>query len=122
MISCILIEEYKEVEKIYHADGKIASNMLYDMYMKLTANEMKDLAHRPQDMIKECLWNGQVNDICEAFVKDGGTKIYVPKFGVCYIINFKGTNSSGAGVKLKVHNAGVDHGLKLILDIQSRLS
>ena len=110
-------EEYKELEKIYHADDEVAPGMLYDMYMKLTANEMEELAHKPRDMIKECRWNGETNEICKKFREDGGTKIYVPKFGVCYVLNFQGTNVS---TTIKAHTAGPDHGLQLIFDIQSK--
>ena len=118
-------EDYKEVEKIYHADDTIAPSILYDLYMTLTEEEMDELAHRPHDMIKECLWDGQVNKMCEDFVEHGGTKVYVPKFGVCYMINFKGIHGmhSEHATKydeLKAHAAGADHGLRLILDIQSR--
>ena len=94
--------------------------MLYDMYMGLTGEEMSDLAHHPQDMIKECHWNGEMNDMCKDFKENGGTKVYVPKFGVCYVINFKGTAHSNPFEELKAHAAGADHGLKLILDIQSK--
>ena len=93
--------------------------MLYDMYMQLTSDEMEELAHRPKDMIKECRWNGETNDMCQSFMKDGGTKIYVPKFGVCYVLHFQGTNTSTTGL-LKTHTAGSDHGLQLIIDIQSK--
>ena len=112
-------EEYKEVEKIYHADDEVAPSMFYDMYMKLTAEEMAELAHQPRDMIKECRWNGETNEMCKEFREDGGTKIYVPKFGVCYILHFKGTNVSTTSI-LKAHTAGPDHGLQLVFDIQSK--
>ena len=118
----IIKEDYKEVDRIYHADDTIAASMLYDMYMTLTAEEMYELAHRPKDMIKECRWNGEVNDMCEDFMETGGTKVYVPKFGVCYMINYKGTNESGKYHELKTHVAGADHGLRLILDIQSKFN
>ena len=114
------------MDKIYHADDTIAPSILYDLYMTLTEEEMDELAHRPHDMIKECLWDGQVNKMCEDFVEHGGTKVYVPKFGVCYMINFKGIHGmhSEHATKydeLKAHAAGADHGLRLILDIQSRI-
>ena len=119
MLYAIFEEEYKAVEKIYHANDEVAPNMFYDMYMKLTMDEMEELAHRPKDMIKECRWNGEMNEMCKAFMEDGGTKIYVPKFGVCYVLNFHGTNASRTAL-LKTHTAGSDHGLKLIFDIQSK--
>ena len=60
--------------------------------------------------------------MCEDFMETGGTKVYVPKFGVCYMINYKGTNESGKYHELKTHVAGADHGLRLILDIQSKFN
>ena len=115
------LEQYKEVEKIYHADESLASSMLYDLYMTLTAEEMRELGHKPKDMIKECMFEGQNHTICKEFMENGGTEIYVPKFGVCHVLNFKGLNDSDGNEELKVKNAGSDHGLKLILDIQSEL-
>ena len=115
----IFPEQYKEVEKIYHADENVVSSMLYDMYMKLTAEEMRELGHKPKDMIKECMFDGQNHTICKEFMENGGTEIYVPKFGVCHVLNFKGLNTSDDNEELRAKNAGSDHGLKLILDIQS---
>merc|ERR1719322_1391859 len=74
-------------------------------------------------MIKECHWNGEINDICKDFMTKGGTHIYVPKFGVCFVINFKGLHHSRFTTQfeeLKANAAGADHGLRLILDIQSQ--
>ena len=82
---------------------------------------MDDFSHRPEDMIKECHWNGEVNEICRDFMTKGGTHIYVPKFGVCFVINFKGLNYHDTHFEeLKANAAGADHGLRLILDIQSK--
>ena len=113
-------EDYEEVDKIYHADDTIAPSMLYDIYMSLTATEMAELGHKPKDMIKECRWDGEVNEMCKDFMEHGGTKVYVPKFGVCYMINFEGSHHSNKYHELITHVAGADHGLRLILDIQSK--
>ena len=42
---------------------------------------MAELGHKPKDMIKECRWDGEVNEMCKDFMEHGGTKVYVPKFG-----------------------------------------
>ena len=86
--------------------------------MRLTADEMEELAHQPKDMIKECRFDGETEEMCNAFMTDGGTKFVVPKFGICYTFNFRGINKATTK-PLKVHHAGPDHGLNLILDIQS---
>ena len=99
----------------------VAPSMLYDMYMKLTAVEMEELAHRPTDMMKECRWNGETEtEMCKAFMVDGGTKIFVPKYGVCYTLNFNGMNTTTTTTSMKSHHAGPDHGMQLIVDIQSK--
>ena len=99
----------------------MAPNIFYDIYVELTADEMDELSHRPEDMIKDCRWNGEINEICKHFMEKGGTHIYVPKFGVCYVINFKGLNHFNPDFEeLKANAAGPDHGLRLILDIQSK--
>ena len=118
----LLAVDYEEVEEIYHANDTVKPSILYEKYLNLTESEMRELAHRPQDMIKECRWNGEMNKMCENFAKNRGSKIYVPKFGVCYMINFKGANmeSRAKNNELKAHTAGADHGLRLILDIESR--
>ena len=111
------------MEKIYHANYTVAPNIFYDIYVELTADEMDEFSHRPEDMIKECHWNGEVNDICKDFMTKGGTHIYVPKFGVCFVINFKGLHHNRFTTEfeeLKANAAGADHGLRLILDIQSK--
>ena len=110
--------EYEDIEKIYHATATVAPNMLYDMLMKLNADEMEELAHQPKDMIKECIWDGESSEMCKAFIANGGTKIFVPKFGVCYALNFHGINESMSS-SLKADHAGPAHGLKLIFNIQS---
>ena len=115
----LIIEDYKEVDKIYHADDTIAPSMLYDIYMSLSEEEMTEFGHRPKDMIKECRWNGEVTDMCKDFMEHGGTKVFVPKFGVCYMINFEGRDHSNKYEEMRTHVAGADHGLRLILDIQS---
>ena len=116
----IIAEDYKEVDRIYHADDTIAPSMLYDIYMNLTEEEMTEFGHRPKDMIKECRWDGEVNEMCEDFMTHGGTRVFVPKFGVCYMINFEGRDHTNKYGELRTHVAGADHGLRLILDIQSK--
>ena len=118
-------EDYEIVEKIYNANYTVAPNIFYDIYVELTSDEMDEFSHRPEDMIKECYWNGEANEICKDYMINGGTHIYVPKFGVCFVINFKGldhvtTHGNNNFEELKANAAGADHGLRLILDIQSK--
>ena len=116
------LDQYSQLEKIYHANDTIAPDMLYDLYMKLNSTEIEMLAHRPTDMIKECHWDGQKNEgLCQSFQKHGGTKIFVPKYGVCYTFNFKGMMTSSENNDSAITNfAGAEHGLQLILDIESK--
>ena len=117
-IFVILLEAYEDIEKIYHANATVAPNMLYDKLMELGADEMEELAHQPKDMVKECVWDGQNNEMCKEFIANGGTKIFVPEFGVCYALNFQEINESRSK-SLKADHAGPAHGLKLIFNIQS---
>ena len=58
-------------------------------YTHLNTDEMKKLAHQPQELIVECKFSMINTTLCNHFTTSGGTRIFSPTRGVCYSLNLR---------------------------------
>ena len=78
------------------------------------------MAHQPEDMIVDCVYSKQVRSVdprCKHLINYGGTKIFTPSYGVCYMFNF-------IGLEHKEHPAvtfypGEEYGLQMTVNVES---
>ena len=98
---------------------RIGEAEFLNRYWNLTKEEVIAIAHQPQDMIKDCRFNGQAmwEPNCVELVQ-GLVKMFSPKFGVCYMFNFEGINTNRTSVT-SIYG-GPEFGLQLILDIEGQ--
>ena len=101
-------------------------NSLHDfrrVYLKLNREEVIKVAHQPKDMIKECVYTQKIREkekSCTDYITDGGTKIFTPAYGVCYMFNFKGLSNKMQ--PLMAIYPGEEYGLQLTLNIERKVS
>ena len=79
------------------------------------------MAHQPNEMIIECIYMKRIrhkDPFCTELIKNGGTKIFSPTYGVCYMFNFKGLNEKTNG--LTNFMSGEEYGLQLTLNVESK--
>ena len=91
-------------------------------YLQLNRNELIDIAHQPKDMIKGCIYLKRIRQkhpFCTDLIDNGGTKIFTPTYGVCYMFNFKGINKTVP--PLTSYQPGEEYGLQLTVNIESKL-
>ena len=80
------------------------------------------VAHQPKDMIKECIYTQKMQvkePRCLDLMANGSTKIFTPKYGVCYMFNFNGLYSTTQA--LTSFYPGEEYGLQLTLDAESKV-
>ena len=80
-----------------------------------------EISHQPKDMILECIYMQRIrrqDPFCADLMLNGGTKIFTPTYGVCYMFNFKGVNQSIH--PLGTYVAGEPYALQLTLNIESK--
>ena len=65
----------------------LRSRQFHSWYMQFTTEEMKKLAHQPQDFIMECTFGMRSTTLCKHFKQFGGTRIFSASKGVCYSLN-----------------------------------
>ena len=90
-------------------------------YLKLKHDELLEMAHQPSEMIIECIYMKRIrhkDPVCTELIKNGGTKIFSPTYGVCYMFNFKGLNEKTKG--LTNFMSGEEYGLQLTLNVESK--
>ena len=60
-------------------------------YGSLTTEEMKSLAHQPKDLFINCTFGKSefAWTLCYHLMREGGTRIFSSKFGVCYAFNLR---------------------------------
>lgn len=78
------------------------------------------MAHQPKDMIIECVYSAQLrasDPRCTALITNGGTKIFTPSYGVCYMFNFKGLRAEQYSPV--TFYPGEQYGLQLTINIES---
>ena len=77
------------------------------------------MAHQPADMIIECIFSKQVRSSdprCQHLINYGGTKIFTPNYGVCYMFNFKGLRDTYPALTFY---PGEEYGLQLTINVES---
>ena len=97
---------------------RINPNDFYEAYLQLTMNETIAIAHRPQDMIKGCIF-GEYPSLqnCTELTR-GTVKIFSPDYGVCYGFNVLDRYTDKDSV-YSVYG-GPKFGLQLILNIEGK--
>ena len=91
-------------------------------YLKLNHDEISEIAHQPRDMIIGCIYSKQVRQSdprCTDFLANGGTKIFTPSYGVCYMFNFKGLETER--YPAMTFYPGEEYGLQLTINVESKL-
>ena len=89
-------------------------------YLNLNHEEVSAVAHQPIDMIKDCVYSAQSTSSdpkCTELVTNGGTKIFTPSYGVCYMFNFKGLRTEQ--YPPVTFYPGEQYGLQLTINIES---
>ena len=103
---------------------KLKSSSMHDFrlsYLKLNRQEVIDVAHQPKDMIQECIFTKRIRNqdpLCENLMRTGGTKIFTPTYGVCYMYNFRGL--SKMAYPMISFYPGEEYGLQLTLNVESK--
>ena len=104
--------------------AKAYSTSIHDfrrLYLKLNRDELMEMAHQPKDMILQCIYLQRIRQqepFCTDLMQNGGTKIFSPTYGVCYMFNFKGINEHVN--PLGSYMSGEEYGLQLTLNIESK--
>ena len=91
-----------------------------EYYLKLNHEEVSAVAHQPKDMIRECIYSAQSRQAdprCSSLIAKGGTKIFTPSYGVCYMFNFKGLRAER--YPPVTFYPGEQYGLQLTVNIES---
>ena len=89
-------------------------------YLKLDHGEISEIAHQPDDMIIDCVFNKRVrggDPRCTHLMTKGGTKIFSPSYGVCYMFNFNGLNIEK--YPANTFYPGDEYGLQLTLNAET---
>ena len=88
------------------------------IYFKLNQTELSDLAHSPEDTIKDCSAMGGISNQCKKTMNgQKANRVMIPRYGVCYLHNFEQLNS---GIRPEgVGSSGPDYGLQLVFNINS---
>ena len=116
---CFRISENATTEK-----EKVTEGTIHDFrkaYLELKHDELLEMAHQPSEMIIECIYMKRIrhkDPVCTELIKNGGTKIFSPTYGVCYMFNFKGLNEKTKG--LTHFMSGEEYGLQLTLNVESK--
>ena len=62
----------------------------YSTYLSLTSNEIAQIAHQPDDMIKHCSMSSKFGEEqCNA-LRNGQYKMFTAIYGMCYMFNYVG--------------------------------
>ena len=95
---------------------RITQNDFYQVYLKLTMEDVTAIAHQPRDLIKSCIFEEiPMMDNCSELI-NGVVKIFSPEYGVCYGFNILGNNTDKDSVYSNY--GGPKFGLQLVLDIE----
>ena len=89
-------------------------------YLKLDHNEIAEMAHQPKDMIIDCVFNKQVRAVdprCLYLMAKGGTMIFTPSYGVCYMFNFRGLEYEK--YPAVTFYPGEEYGLRLTINVET---
>ena len=95
-------------------------HQFWKYYLKLDHGEISAIAHQPKDMIIDCVFNKQVrggDPRCIHLMTKGGTKIFSPSYGVCYMFNFKGLRNEE--YPATTFYPGDEYGLQLTLNAEA---
>ena len=90
-------------------------------YLKLNHEVISEIAHQPKDMIIGCIFSKQVRQSdprCTDFITNGGTKVFTPSYGVCYMFNFKGLETEQ--YPASTFYPGEEYGLQLTINVESK--
>lgn len=91
----------------------------FDLYLNLTTEELVSIAHKPNQFILKCSFQGTMypGDQCSKLKNDGGYAIaFTPRFGVCYTWNTNNTLDKASKIQLaKSMGPGMSNGLTLLL-------
>ena len=104
--------------------NQVTESTIHDFrkaYLELKHDELLEMAHQPSEMIIECIYMKRIrhkDPVCTELIKNGGTKIFSPTYGVCYMFNFKGLNEKING--LSNYMSGEEYGLQLTLNVESK--
>ena len=97
---------------------KTTPNDFYEVYLKLTMDEVIAIAHQPRDMIKSCKFEDMPDfKYCRELI-DGSVKIFSPQYGVCYGFNILGRNTNKTSAYSNY--GGPKFGLQLVLSIEGK--
>ena len=96
----------------------------YSSYLNLTSNEIEQIAHQPEDMIKHCRIQSKFGEEqCNALRK-GKYKMFTAVYGMCYMFNYVGVDNPYFRINeeqaIKSNYGGPEFGLDLIIDMESR--
>lgn len=88
-------------------------------YGNLTEEEIIEMAHQPNKMVKWCVFNNMPNHSeCQRFIDDP-TKIFSPLRGVCHVFNHVVDDGQLAqGQRLHLNDSGMASGLTLVLELE----
>ena len=97
-------------------NDNITDDVFLDLYLKLDANEIANIAHQSKDMIRKCSIRGQLaQKKCKELI-DGTQRVHTPTYGVCYIFNM--VQMDAINNALISDNAGPNNGLMLEIDVE----
>ena len=102
--------------KYFSGPDNITEDVFLDLYLKLDANEIANIAHQSKDMIRKCYVRGQSGyKKCKELI-DGTNRVHTPTYGVCYIFNM--AKMDAINDALTIDSAGPTNGLMLEIDVE----
>ena len=106
----------KENGTYYTETEVIDDQKFYDLYLRLSAEEMAILAHQSTDLIKSCSYLGVGGEKECAELMKGAKKLFSPRRGVCYMFN--NVHNDELDSSLFADWPGPTTGLELIMNIE----
>ena len=77
---------------------------------------MKDISHKPEHLVKECLLGKTVSEGCLKILSEEATSIAIPDYGLCYIYNLNPVNENSTET---ITAPGPNHGLTLTFNLET---
>ena len=82
----------------------------------LLQDDLNDISHKPEHLIKECLLGRTVSEGCLKLMSADATAIAIPDYGLCYVYNLNPTHENSTET---INAPGPHHGLTLTFDLES---
>ena len=96
---------------------EVTKDEFYTSYFNLTAEELEQIAHQSNDMIKHCSIRSKFGEEQCEVLRTGRDRLFTATYGICYMFNYVGTEKTIKPITSSY--GGPEFGLNLIIDMES---